>query len=96
MSGWIDSGEYDRILAGEYPKRTDEPPPLTDDLKQAGGYYSDRARDAVNIVGDVMSRARDAFNQAWQGAGGRTRGGGETGGTNGEGQTGGSGTNTTQ
>lgn len=67
LQRWIESGEYDRILRGEYVRRGEEPPPLTDDFKAAGGYYSDRAREAVNTVGDVMSRARDAFNQAWKG-----------------------------
>ena len=64
---WIESGEYQRILAGEYMRRGEEPPPLTNDLKEAGDYYGDRAREAVNAVSDVMSRARDAFSQAWKG-----------------------------
>jgi Zn-dependent protease with chaperone function len=67
LQRWIESGEYEKILAGDYIRRGQEPPPLTDDFKQAGGYYSDRAREAMNTVGDVMSRARDAFNQAWKG-----------------------------
>jgi Zn-dependent protease with chaperone function len=67
LQRWIESGEYEKILAGEYPKRGEEPPPLSDDVKAAGSYYGDRAREAVNTVGDVFSRARDAFNQAWKG-----------------------------
>jgi Zn-dependent protease with chaperone function len=67
LQRWIEAGEYERILRGEYARRGDDPPPLTNDFKQASDYYSDRARDAVNTVGDVMSRARDAFNQAWKG-----------------------------
>lgn len=69
LQRWIQSGDYDRILRGEYMKRGEEPPPLTEDLQAAGGYYGDRARDAINVVGDMVARARDAFNQAWKGGG---------------------------
>jgi Zn-dependent protease with chaperone function len=96
LQRWIESGEYERILRGEYMRRGEEPPPLSDDLKQAGGYYSDRAREAVNTVGDMMSRARDAFNEAWRGGPGATGGAGSAGGTDTAGGTGGGGANNTQ
>jgi Zn-dependent protease with chaperone function len=67
LQRWIEGGEYNRILGGDYIRRGQEPPPLSEDFKNAGGYYSDAARDAVNTVTDVMARARDAFNQAWKG-----------------------------
>ena len=70
LQRWIESGEYERIIGGEYPKRGEEPPPLANDFKAAGGYYEDRARDAMNTVSDVVARARDAFNQAWRSGGG--------------------------
>jgi hypothetical protein len=70
LQRWIASGEYDRILRGEYMRRGEEPPPLTKDFEAAGSYYGDRAREAMNTVGDVVARARDAFNQAWKGGGG--------------------------
>jgi Zn-dependent protease with chaperone function len=73
LQRWIQGGAYDRILRGEYIRRGEEPPPLTDDLKEAGGYYSDRAREAMDAMSDVMSRARDAFNQAWKGGTDRTQ-----------------------
>ena len=67
LQRWIETGEYARILEGQYTRRGEEPPPLTNDLKEAGDYYGGKAREAVNTVSDVMSRARDAFNQAWKG-----------------------------
>lgn len=85
LQRWIDSGEYDKILRGEYTKRGEEPPPLTDDFKAAGGYYEDRAKDMVTTVGDVLARAREAFNEAWRSG---TSGNGGTGaGTTGDGST---------
>jgi Zn-dependent protease with chaperone function len=80
LQRWIDSGDYQKILAGDYLRRGQEPPPLSEDLKQAGGYYGSKAREAVNTVSDVMSRAGDAFRQAWKGGGsGGTAAGGEGG-----------------
>lgn len=66
LQRWIESGEYDAILRGEYPKRGEEPPPLSDDVQAAGTYYEERARDAMNTVGAMVDRARDAFAQAWK------------------------------
>ena len=73
LQRWIQTGEYDRILRGEYIRRGEEPPPLTKDYEDAGGYYGDRAREAMNVVGDVVARARDAFSQAWKGGGNSTQ-----------------------
>jgi hypothetical protein len=69
LQRWIDAGEYEKILRGDYVKRGEEPPPLTDDFKAAGGYYEDRVKDVANTVGDVIARAREAFNQAWKSGG---------------------------
>ena len=72
LQRWIDGGEYQRILQGEYIRRGQEPPPLSTDLKAAGDYYGDRAREAANTVSEMMARARDAFNDAWRNGGGGT------------------------
>jgi len=70
LQRWIDGGEYQRILSGDYIRRGQEPPPLSNDFKAAGDYYGDRAREAANTVGEMMARARDAFNEAWRTGGG--------------------------
>jgi Zn-dependent protease with chaperone function len=70
LQRWTAAGEYAKILRGEYVRRGEEPPPLADDLKGAGDYYGDRAREAMNVVNDVVARARDAFYQAWRTGGG--------------------------
>jgi Zn-dependent protease with chaperone function len=66
LQRWIDTGDYQRILQGEYIRRGQEPPPLSNDLKAAGDYYGDRAREAANTVSEMMARARDAFTEAWR------------------------------
>ncbi len=69
LQRWVESGEYDRILRGEYPRRgtQDEQRPLSEDFAEAGKYYGDQAREAVDTVTDVAKKARDAFMSAFKG-----------------------------
>lgn len=68
---WIQSGTYDRIIQGEYPRRgtADADRPLRDDMRDAGNYYRDEVKATVGHVADAAKRAakqaRDAFNQAF-------------------------------
>jgi hypothetical protein len=65
---WVRSGEYHRILEGDYPRRGSEPDrPLRQDYAEAGSYYGDQARQAMDQVGDALNRAKDAFTQAVRG-----------------------------
>jgi Zn-dependent protease with chaperone function len=65
---WVRSGEYYRILEGDYPRRGSEPErPLRQDYAEAGSYYEQQARQAMDQVSDVLNRARDAFTQAVRG-----------------------------
>ncbi|HEU4564256.1 MAG TPA: M48 family metallopeptidase [Gemmatimonadaceae bacterium] len=64
---WVRSGDYYRILGGDYPHRGEERArPLGGDYAEAGGYYRDRAKEVVDQVGQLVRNARDAFNQASQ------------------------------
>src|SRR3954451_4722709 len=70
LQRWVTSGEYDRILRGEYPRRGPETAerPLKDDLTAAGAYYAGEARELATQVADAArraaERARDAFRNA--------------------------------
>lgn len=59
LSRWHESGEYQKIIDGEYIHRdvAEEQPPLADDIGKATGYY---AREAKQAVGDVVDAARRA------------------------------------
>jgi Zn-dependent protease with chaperone function len=64
---WVRSGDYYRIIGGDYPRRGEESArPLATDYSEAAGYYRDRARDVVGQFGNMVRNARDAFNQAGQ------------------------------
>jgi len=64
---WVEGGDYDRILRGEYPKRgsSDEQRPLSEDFSEASKYYADQMKDAVDSVSEVARKAREAFSSAF-------------------------------
>jgi Zn-dependent protease with chaperone function len=76
---WHRSGEYERILAGTYTRRGEEPPPLSRDYEDAVGYYGEETRQTFGPFGDSLKRAREAFASAFRGGGtGGTTGGGSS------------------
>jgi Zn-dependent protease with chaperone function len=66
LERWVQSGAYERIVGGEYPRRGSDDRPLTDDYAEAAGYYGTQARSAVDQVADVLRSARDAFAEAFR------------------------------
>ena len=67
LQRWIDSGEYGKIIDGDYRRRDDaSSPPLSADLEDAAGYYGDQAKDAMATISGVLGRARDAFEGAFR------------------------------
>ena len=69
LQRWIESGAYDKVLAGEYAKRSDQSSKrdLHEDFSDARGYYGDQARAAASKLGDVFDRAKGAFDDAFKG-----------------------------
>lgn len=68
LNRWVRSGEYERILGGDYPRRGSEPQrPLGRDYAEAGSYYEQQARQAMDQVADVLNRARDVFTEVVRG-----------------------------
>lgn len=67
LDRWVESGEYSRIIGGAYVRRGDEKArPLGDDVREATDFYAREAREAVEKVGDVFTRAADAFAEAFR------------------------------
>jgi Zn-dependent protease with chaperone function len=67
LQRWVERGDYDRILRGEYPRRgtQDEQRPFSQDFAEAGKYYGDQMRGTMDSVADVARKARDAFSSAF-------------------------------
>jgi Zn-dependent protease with chaperone function len=75
LQRWLESGAYDRILAGDYPRRgAAEQRPLTDDYADAAAHYREETRGAVDQVADALRSVTDLFTGAFRG-GGSTEGG---------------------
>jgi Zn-dependent protease with chaperone function len=55
---WVRSGDYDRIVGGEYLRRGEEPP-LRDEADAAQAHYSQRIGDAFAQAGSSVAEAGD-------------------------------------
>jgi len=67
LQRWVEGGDYDRILRGEYPKRgtADEQRSVSEDVGEAGKYYADQMKETMDSVSEVARKARDAFASAF-------------------------------
>jgi len=79
LQRWVQDGGYDRILGGDYPRRsgTDERP-LREDYADAAGYYGEKVRTVMGQMGDLARRMGDAVDDAFGGRGGWSGGAGGT------------------
>lgn len=66
LRDWVETGEYDRMLRGEYRRRTDEPPPWTEDLAAALRAYREEAQTLIDQLGEAARRMRDSFAQGFK------------------------------
>ena len=72
LQQWVAGGAYERILRGEYTRRSEEKQrPLGEDFREATSYYRDEFKDVASKVGETAKRAgqaaADAFRKARQG-----------------------------
>lgn len=58
---WIESGDYDRIVRGDYPRRAEPNPAYEQDLRDAAHAYSEEARDFLDVLGDAARRMGSDF-----------------------------------
>ncbi len=61
LRGWIESGDYDRIVRGEYPRRSEPDPAYQDDLREAADAYAEGARDFLDTVSTAARRMGEQF-----------------------------------
>jgi Zn-dependent protease with chaperone function len=72
LQQWVTSGAYDRIIRGEYTRRSEEKErPLREDIREAGSYYRDEIKDVASKVSETAKKAAgaaaEAFKKARQG-----------------------------
>jgi hypothetical protein len=66
LRDWIEAGEYDRILRGEYKRRGEEQTPYKEDLAAAARAYKESATEFKDQLGDAAKKVRDAFKDGWK------------------------------
>lgn len=59
IRSWIEAGEYDRIMRGEYQRRDDQDEAYQDDLKSAATSYAEGAKDLFGSVRGAAKRMAD-------------------------------------
>jgi Zn-dependent protease with chaperone function len=70
LQRWVASGEYDRILRGEYVRRGTEvgERPWREDMAAAGSYYAGEARELAGHLAEAARRAADRAREAFKNA----------------------------
>jgi Zn-dependent protease with chaperone function len=58
---WIESGEYDGILRGDYPKRGEPDPDYQQDLREAANSYAQGAKDILDGMTGTVRNLGDAI-----------------------------------
>ncbi len=61
LRAWIESGDYDRILRGEYSRRGEPDPAYQEDLRAAMNAYAEGAKDFVDSVAGAAKRMGSDF-----------------------------------
>jgi len=65
LDRWIDSGDYQAVLDGDYPSRGDDPPPAEGgSWREAMGSYAEGAKDATEPVGRFFRTAGEGAGKA--------------------------------
>ena len=58
---WIESGDYDRIIQGQYARRGDPDAAYQEDLRDAATAYADDTKEFLDTVTDAAKRAGSDF-----------------------------------
>ncbi len=78
LQRWIESGGYDRILSGEYPRRgAADQRPLREDYAEAAAHYREQTRGAVDQVAEAVRSLSDLVTNAFRSGGAGAGSGGE-------------------
>ncbi len=54
---WIREGHYDRVLRGEYLRRSDEPRAYREDAREAVSYYGGTVKKAIRKLSRFLDEA---------------------------------------
>jgi Zn-dependent protease with chaperone function len=66
LRDWIEKGDYDRIMRGEYRRRDDAHMPYADDLAAAARSYQEDAQSLARQFSDAIRDAREKFAEGFR------------------------------
>ncbi|MDE2752831.1 MAG: M48 family metallopeptidase [Gemmatimonadota bacterium] len=66
LRGWIETGDYDRILRGEYQRRGEPDPGYAEDLAEAADSYKTGAREMLGQMAGAARRAGESFWESFR------------------------------
>jgi len=66
LRDWIEAGEYDRVMRGEYRRRDDEEKPYLDDLAAAARSYAADAQSMMSQLETAARRMREAIAESFK------------------------------
>jgi Zn-dependent protease with chaperone function len=58
---WIEAGDYDRIIRGEYARRGEADPAYQEDLRDAASAYAEDAKDFLDSMAEAAKRMGSDF-----------------------------------
>ncbi|MGE0159400.1 MAG: M48 family metallopeptidase [Gemmatimonadales bacterium] len=61
LRAWIESGDYDRIIRGEYARRGEPDQALQEDLRAAASAYAEGAKDFLDDLSEAAKRMGSDF-----------------------------------
>lgn len=61
LRAWIEAGDYDRIVRGEYARHGDQDPAYKEDLREAAKAYAEGARDFLDTMTAAARRMGEQF-----------------------------------
>jgi hypothetical protein len=70
---WVRSGDYDRILGGEYLRRGEEPPPRQE-AADAADHYAERFKGLAKDAGEQLESAGKQLSEWLRAGSGKLRG----------------------
>jgi Zn-dependent protease with chaperone function len=66
LRDWIEAGEYDRVLRGEYRHRSDGAAPYKDDLAAAAKAYREDAQTFARQFSEAIRQTRERFAEGFR------------------------------
>jgi Zn-dependent protease with chaperone function len=66
LRDWIEAGEYDLVLRGEYRHRSDGPAPYKEDLAKAARAYSEDAQTFARQFSDALRSTAEKFSEGFR------------------------------